>query len=170
MVRTASYIFPHDIKPAPRSYAEAFVDVREFIEHDAGGHFAAWDSPRSTPTTCAAPCDWARETSGPRRWNADEVRPRLAASSGGLRPHGEDLVGGCSSFAAITARSRDTSGCSPVTPGSSDTSRKHAQPELELQAIRRTGVSRNTPCMGAEPFIAYLLPNPRAGPAGPPPT
>jgi len=39
--------FPHDIKPAPRSYAEAFVDVREFIEHDAGGHFAAWEQPEA---------------------------------------------------------------------------------------------------------------------------
>jgi hypothetical protein len=36
----------------------------------------------------------------------------------------------CSSFAAITARSCDTSSCSPVSLGSSDTSRKHAQPEL----------------------------------------
>lgn len=37
--------FAGDIKPAPRGYAEAFVDVREFIEHDAGGHFAAWEQP-----------------------------------------------------------------------------------------------------------------------------
>ncbi len=39
--------FPHDIKPAPRSYAEAFVNVREYVEHRAGGHFAAWEQPRS---------------------------------------------------------------------------------------------------------------------------
>ncbi len=38
--------FPRDIKPAPRSYAEAFVNVVEFIEHDAGGHFAAWEQPQ----------------------------------------------------------------------------------------------------------------------------
>jgi hypothetical protein len=39
--------FSRDIKPAPRGYAEAFIDVREFIEHDAGGHFAAWEQPRA---------------------------------------------------------------------------------------------------------------------------
>jgi pimeloyl-ACP methyl ester carboxylesterase len=39
--------FPGDIKPAPRSYAEVFVDIREFIEHDAGGHFAAWEQPQA---------------------------------------------------------------------------------------------------------------------------
>jgi pimeloyl-ACP methyl ester carboxylesterase len=37
--------FAHDIKPAPRSYAEAFVNVRDFIEHPRGGHFAAWEQP-----------------------------------------------------------------------------------------------------------------------------
>ena len=39
--------FPHDIKPAPRSYAEAFLNVREFVEHRAGGHFAAWEQPQA---------------------------------------------------------------------------------------------------------------------------
>lgn len=39
--------FPHDIKPAPRSYAEAFLNVREYVEHQAGGHFAAWEHPRA---------------------------------------------------------------------------------------------------------------------------
>jgi hypothetical protein len=39
--------FPRDIKPAPRSYAEAFVNVVEFSEHDAGGHFAAWEQPHA---------------------------------------------------------------------------------------------------------------------------
>lgn len=37
--------FGHDSKPAPRSYAEAFVNVRDFIEHEHGGHFAAWEQP-----------------------------------------------------------------------------------------------------------------------------
>jgi len=37
--------FAHDTKPAPRSYAEAFVNVRDFIEHAEGGHFAAWEQP-----------------------------------------------------------------------------------------------------------------------------
>jgi pimeloyl-ACP methyl ester carboxylesterase len=39
--------FPHDIKPAPRSYAEAFLNVCDYVEHPAGGHFAAWEQPRS---------------------------------------------------------------------------------------------------------------------------
>jgi pimeloyl-ACP methyl ester carboxylesterase len=38
--------FAHDTKPAPRVFAERFVNVREFIEHDHGGHFAAWEQPR----------------------------------------------------------------------------------------------------------------------------
>jgi pimeloyl-ACP methyl ester carboxylesterase len=37
--------FAHDILPAPRSYAELFVNVRGFIEHADGGHFAAWAQP-----------------------------------------------------------------------------------------------------------------------------
>jgi pimeloyl-ACP methyl ester carboxylesterase len=43
--RTVISAFAHDIKPAPRSYAEAFVNLREFIEHTEGGHFAAWEQP-----------------------------------------------------------------------------------------------------------------------------
>ncbi|MBS2551397.1 epoxide hydrolase [Catenulispora sp. NL8] len=42
---TVLSVFPHDIKPAPRSYAEAFLNIREFVEHQAGGHFAAWEQP-----------------------------------------------------------------------------------------------------------------------------
>ena len=42
---TVLSIFPGDLKPEPRSYAEAFLDVREYVEHDAGGHFAAWERP-----------------------------------------------------------------------------------------------------------------------------
>jgi pimeloyl-ACP methyl ester carboxylesterase len=37
--------FPQDVIPAPRSYAEAFLNVVEYIEHPAGGHFAAWEQP-----------------------------------------------------------------------------------------------------------------------------
>jgi pimeloyl-ACP methyl ester carboxylesterase len=60
-VETPSVVsaFAHDIKPAPRSYAEAFVNVREFIEHAEGGHFAAWEQ----PATYAA--DLARAVRGP---------------------------------------------------------------------------------------------------------
>ena len=44
---TVLSVFPHDIKPAPRSYAEAFINVREYLEHRAGGHFAAWEQPQT---------------------------------------------------------------------------------------------------------------------------
>jgi pimeloyl-ACP methyl ester carboxylesterase len=39
--------FPDDIKPAPRGYAEAFLNVREYVRHSAGGHFAAWEQPHA---------------------------------------------------------------------------------------------------------------------------
>jgi len=38
-------VFADDFLPAPRSYAEAFLNVVEYIEHPAGGHFAAWEQP-----------------------------------------------------------------------------------------------------------------------------
>jgi len=44
---TVLSVFPHDIKPEPRSYAEAFLNVREYVEHPAGGHFAAWEQPEA---------------------------------------------------------------------------------------------------------------------------
>lgn len=37
--------FAHDTKPAPRGFASRFVNVQEFIEHEHGGHFAAWEQP-----------------------------------------------------------------------------------------------------------------------------
>ena len=67
-------------------------------------------------------------------------RSPSSAASAASRPAVSDAT--CSSFAAMTARNRSTSGCSP---GSSDTSRKHAQPELKLQATRRVGMSRPRP-------------------------
>jgi len=42
---TAFTLFPHDLVGAPRSWAERFYDVRSWREHDAGGHFAAWERP-----------------------------------------------------------------------------------------------------------------------------
>jgi pimeloyl-ACP methyl ester carboxylesterase len=42
---TVLSVFPRDILPAPREYAELFVNVRDFVEHPAGGHFAAWEQP-----------------------------------------------------------------------------------------------------------------------------
>jgi pimeloyl-ACP methyl ester carboxylesterase len=44
---TVLSIFPHDTKPEPRSYAEAFLNIREYVEHEAGGHFAAWEQPEA---------------------------------------------------------------------------------------------------------------------------
>ena len=44
---TVLSVFPRDIKPEPRSYAEAFLNIREYLEHDAGGHFAAWEQPEA---------------------------------------------------------------------------------------------------------------------------
>ncbi|MBR7829690.1 epoxide hydrolase [Actinospica sp. MGRD01-02] len=40
-------IFPRDTKPEPRTYAEAFLNIREYVEHPAGGHFAAWEQPEA---------------------------------------------------------------------------------------------------------------------------
>ncbi|MFH9354606.1 hypothetical protein [Kitasatospora sp. NPDC017646] len=37
--------FAHDTKPAPRRFVSRFVDVHEFVEHQDGGHFAAWEQP-----------------------------------------------------------------------------------------------------------------------------
>ena len=37
--------FAHDTKPAPLAFARRFVDVREHLQHDRGGHFAAWEVP-----------------------------------------------------------------------------------------------------------------------------
>jgi pimeloyl-ACP methyl ester carboxylesterase len=44
-VPTVMSSFALDIVPAPRSFAELFVRVEEFVHHDAGGHFAAWERP-----------------------------------------------------------------------------------------------------------------------------
>ncbi|MFE5585637.1 hypothetical protein [Kitasatospora sp. NPDC056531] len=40
-------MFPHDIKPEPRSCAEAFLNIRDYVEHPVGGHFAAWEQPEA---------------------------------------------------------------------------------------------------------------------------
>jgi pimeloyl-ACP methyl ester carboxylesterase len=42
---TVLSVFARDIKPEPRSYAELFVDLREYLPHAVGGHFAAWEQP-----------------------------------------------------------------------------------------------------------------------------
>ncbi|WP_433566984.1 epoxide hydrolase family protein [Nocardia sp. CA-151230] len=42
---TVLSVFPHDLKPEPRSYAEAFLNIADYVQHPAGGHFAAWEQP-----------------------------------------------------------------------------------------------------------------------------
>jgi hypothetical protein len=42
---TVVSIFPRDLVPAPRSFAERFFDVRVWEEHPSGGHFSAWEEP-----------------------------------------------------------------------------------------------------------------------------
>lgn len=44
---TVLSIFSDDINPDPRSYAEAFLNVREYVEQPVGGHFAAWKQPEA---------------------------------------------------------------------------------------------------------------------------
>ena len=40
-------VFPDELYPAPRSWAEqAYPNLVYFNEHDNGGHFAAWEQPR----------------------------------------------------------------------------------------------------------------------------
>ncbi len=46
-VPTVLSVFLRDTKPEPRSYAEVFLNVREYVEHAAGGHFAAWEQPEA---------------------------------------------------------------------------------------------------------------------------
>ncbi len=38
-------VFPRDIAPPPRSYAELFYDVRRFTTAPRGGHFGPWEEP-----------------------------------------------------------------------------------------------------------------------------
>ncbi|MFE3203767.1 hypothetical protein [Embleya sp. NPDC059237] len=44
---TVLSVFAHDLKPEPRSYAEVFLNIREYVAHPAGGHFAAWEQPET---------------------------------------------------------------------------------------------------------------------------
>lgn len=44
-IPTAFTIFPKDLVNAPREFAERFFDVRSWVEHSRGGHFAAWECP-----------------------------------------------------------------------------------------------------------------------------
>jgi pimeloyl-ACP methyl ester carboxylesterase len=42
---TVVSVFAHDTKPAPRGFASRFVNVQGWVEHEHGGHFAAWERP-----------------------------------------------------------------------------------------------------------------------------
>ncbi|WP_410592888.1 epoxide hydrolase family protein [Amycolatopsis sp. lyj-23] len=44
---TVLSVFAQDTKPEPRSYAEAFLNVVDYVEHPVGGHFAAWEQPEA---------------------------------------------------------------------------------------------------------------------------
>ena len=44
-VPTVVTIFPHDLVPAHRVFAERFFDLRDWDEQPSGGHFAAWEKP-----------------------------------------------------------------------------------------------------------------------------
>jgi pimeloyl-ACP methyl ester carboxylesterase len=44
-VPTVLSSFAHDLVPAPRSYVEQFLRIERFVEHEAAGHFAAWEAP-----------------------------------------------------------------------------------------------------------------------------
>jgi pimeloyl-ACP methyl ester carboxylesterase len=44
---TVLSVFADDFLPAPRSYAETFLNIREYVEHPVGGHFAAWEQPEA---------------------------------------------------------------------------------------------------------------------------
>ncbi len=46
-VPTALTLFPHDLVPAPRAFAERFFDVRSCDERPDGGHFGAWERPEA---------------------------------------------------------------------------------------------------------------------------
>jgi len=45
LVPTAVTMFPGDLVPAPRAFAERFFDVRVWDEQPDGGHFGAWERP-----------------------------------------------------------------------------------------------------------------------------
>jgi pimeloyl-ACP methyl ester carboxylesterase len=46
-VPTVVTIFPHDLVPAPRVFAERFFDLRVWDEQPSGGHFGAWEKPEA---------------------------------------------------------------------------------------------------------------------------
>ena len=45
IVPTGVTIFPKDLVPAPRQFAERFFPIVRWTELPAGGHFTAWEEP-----------------------------------------------------------------------------------------------------------------------------
>ena len=57
-VPTAVSVFPDELYPAPRSWAErAYPKLIHYNKLDKGGHFAAWEQPSSSATRCAPASD-----------------------------------------------------------------------------------------------------------------
>ncbi|NNC10925.1 epoxide hydrolase [Planctomonas sp. JC2975] len=73
-------VFGRDTKPEPRSFASRFVDVREYVRHDRGGHFAAWEEPQAYAADVRRAIALADASGG---W---EARPELPAPAGGTAP------------------------------------------------------------------------------------
>jgi pimeloyl-ACP methyl ester carboxylesterase len=46
-VPTGVTIFPGDLVPAPREFAERVFDVRDWSREPDGGHFGAWERPEA---------------------------------------------------------------------------------------------------------------------------
>ena len=60
-VPTGVTIFPKDLVPAPREFAERFFTIVQWTELPAGGHFTAWEEPEAFArelTALARECSW----------------------------------------------------------------------------------------------------------------
>ena len=66
---TVLSVFARDTKPEPRSYAETFLDIVDYVPHPAGGHFAAWEQPEAYARDLRRAVAVARENaaSSPKR-------------------------------------------------------------------------------------------------------
>jgi pimeloyl-ACP methyl ester carboxylesterase len=60
-VPTGVTIFPKDLVPAPREFAERFFPIVRWTELPTGGHFTAWEEPEAFARELTA---LARERSG----------------------------------------------------------------------------------------------------------
>jgi pimeloyl-ACP methyl ester carboxylesterase len=60
-VPTGVTIFPKDLVPAPREFAERFFRIVRWTELPTGGHFTAWEEPEAFARELTA---LARERSG----------------------------------------------------------------------------------------------------------